>query len=99
MEYSRELYNQEVGRRIKEARKDNGESQALLVELLSRSQSVISQMEKGNRAIPSFDLELIAKHYDLPITHFLPNLEDVRLLDNEYLSRVTTLTNFRRSKY
>lgn len=64
-----------VGALLRQARLEAGETQKDLAEVLGCSSSRISSFEYGEQPIPLAELELLARHLNLSIEHFLDNQE------------------------
>jgi transcriptional regulator with XRE-family HTH domain len=64
-----------VGALLRQARLEADLTQKDLAEVLECSSSRISSYEYGERPIPLAELELLARHLNLPLEHFLDNQE------------------------
>jgi len=64
--------NKYIRERIKEARKDAGESQSELAKILRTTYATISDMERGRTIINAYVLVEIAHHYKKSINYFFP---------------------------
>ncbi len=62
-----------VGALLRQARLDADQTQKDLADVLGCSSSRISSYEYGERPIPLAELELLARHLNLPLEYFLDN--------------------------
>ena len=70
-------YARAVGSRLRSARKQMHMSLQMVADLSEREfrSSVLGAYERGDRSIPLPRLQRLAKLYDVPVEHFLPNDE------------------------
>jgi len=64
------MNNEQIAEKIKQARKERGFTQAQLAELLDRTVSNISDIERNRVQVSAVDLYLIAKYLTKPIDYF-----------------------------
>jgi transcriptional regulator with XRE-family HTH domain len=64
--------NQYMREKIKQARAEAQESQEDLAKAMRKSRVSISDIERGRVEISAADLDLIAAHYEKPISYFYP---------------------------
>ncbi len=64
-----------IGILLREARREAGLSQEDLANLLGSTAEQVSNYEGGEEAIPLAQLELLARHLELPFEHFLDDSE------------------------
>src|SRR3990172_6936541 len=62
---------QELGRRLRVAREASGMTQGAVARRLGVSRSTVAQMELGNRAVTSLELDRLATLYGRDIREFL----------------------------
>lgn len=65
------MADRKIGKRIEEVRKKHGESQKTLAELLGKSQSGISAMEKEDKQIMLQDIIKICEHYNVSADYII----------------------------
>ena len=63
-----------IRNRIKEARAQRDESQLDIARILSKTGSVVSDIERGRVQVSASDLSLIANYLEKPISYFYPAL-------------------------
>jgi transcriptional regulator with XRE-family HTH domain len=73
--------NQYIRQKIREARKEAGDTQADLAKVLEKTRVAISDLERGRVAVNASDLSLIAAYYDKPISYFFHPINKVRKKD------------------
>ncbi|MBI3167264.1 MAG: helix-turn-helix domain-containing protein [Chloroflexi bacterium] len=71
--------NKIIRERIKQARKDAGETQGELAKILDRSNVAISDIESGKTAVNAALLVQIAIHYKKSISYFYPDVVTIKL--------------------
>lgn len=64
------MNNEEIAGKIRQARKERGLTQSELAELLNRTASNISDIERNRVQVSAVDLYLIAKYLTKPIEYF-----------------------------
>lgn len=64
------MNNEQIAEKIRQARKERGFTQAQLAELLNRTVSNISDIERNRVQVSAVDLYLIAKYLTKPIDYF-----------------------------
>lgn len=70
------ITQQELGRRLKLARGDRDLTQEEVAERLGLSRSAVAQIELGNRAVGSLELDVLADLYGRDIRHLLADVYD-----------------------
>lgn len=82
-----EKVRKRVGERIKELRKNYGETQKQLAEKISCSENNISKIECGEVSLTFENMLMIAKHYRVSLDYLCKGKEGIEPLDtlNEYI--------------
>ncbi|NVJ93109.1 MAG: helix-turn-helix domain-containing protein [Methylocystaceae bacterium] len=70
--------NLKVGQRLRMKRKLQGLSQQTLGDMIGVSRLVISQFEVGRRAIPASTLYKIATFFQVPVSYFFEEHDDIK---------------------
>lgn len=65
------MADKNIGKRIEKTRKEHKESQKALAEILEKSQSGISAMEKENKQITLQDIIKICDHYNVSADYII----------------------------
>lgn len=69
-------FNQELGRRIRDARLEAGLTQEQLAARVRMSRSSVANIELGDQAPPAYRLALIAQALSTEPGEFMPSLQD-----------------------
>ncbi len=75
----KDLY-QNVGKRIKDLREKNSETQSVLASAINCNQNNIAKMEKGE-SLTLANLDKIAKHYNVSLDYLCKGLDTTNVLD------------------
>ena len=80
---------QELGERLKEARRYLGLKQDEVAQYLKIQRSALSEIEAGNRRVEALELNRLAKLYRQPVTYFMGEDDDAASLpvDVAHLAR------------
>jgi len=70
---NKSLFNRQVGEKLRSLRKAKNKSQASVGAYFSFSQDVVSEIERGKRALDAFELASFSTYYEKPITFFYMN--------------------------
>ena len=81
--FSREAF----GSRLRQARKNSGESQVQAADVLGGSATLISDMEKGRRTTTFDKLVLLCEHYNISADYLLGLTDEPRPLREEGAGR------------
>jgi len=81
----RDATKEAIARRLKEARKLSGLSQAHVAELIELQRPAISEIESGNRTVSADELARFASIYDVSVVWLLGKVEDEVDLRDEKL--------------
>jgi len=64
----------EMGKKVRQARKEAGLKQGELAQLVGRRQATISDIERGKKEMGLSTLVLVAAALEKPISYFIPNV-------------------------
>lgn len=84
-----------VGQRLRSLRQWRGESLSDVSQAMSLSASQLSRLERGEQELTVVDLMRLAKHFDVPVTHFFldivpDNVKITRASERPRLTRNVT---------
>lgn len=81
-------FDEEIGRKIQEARTEVGISQQVLADRISSSQAAISHYESGTRSVPLGILLGIARELRKPLSYFLGVHDEIMVVKGTTLYEI-----------
>jgi transcriptional regulator with XRE-family HTH domain len=86
-------YLNEVGSRIREARKKKGIKQGELANQIGKTQEALSDIENGTRALRLTELKLIAEALETPISYLAEDKMDILIAYNKLTPSLKAVVN------
>ena len=90
-------FNENLGKKIKQARLNAGMGQQMLADLICSSQNAISHYEQGKRSIPLELLSTIARELEKPLSYFLASEDNLIIVKGTKLYEIVNAIQSSRS--